>query len=291
MERSMPKRPAFMGGRPGTTTWCRTLGGRAFEEELQPAVLSPVSPDQATPLERQMAEALGLQDDDEWRRLPMEVGCCDWGGRCCWRWLARAALEEVAGEPVGHLPLAAVVAHLRDQVRSYVDLRAWADSAELELQHSAIQKEEIDRLRRALAQAQEDVQELRGHAKVSHELQEHHAALKDDYAKMKASEERMREEANRIRAEKVLLMEGDLAAWRLRAENAEKELVQLVQSREEHKASSKNLGRQLAVVQEELTNEQEKLLQYKAQQEAKLRRRVRGQKTKQKAGTAGPKRR
>lgn len=254
--------------------WCRNLGHRALEEELRPVVLSPVPANMATPLERQMAETLGLQDQPHWPRLPMEVGSCEQGARCCWRWLARAALEEVAGEPVGHLELAKVVAFLKDEMKAAAELRVWADSCEKELEKAAEQKHELDKLQRVHAEAQEDLQDLRVKLAALTGVQEHHAKLKEDHERLKVSENKLQQEITRLKTEKIMLLDGELAAWRTRAENAEKELMHCVRTKEEHKASSHEMGQQLAKTQRELAAEQERIMQLKAQQDAAAKRRA-----------------
>ena len=69
---------------------------RAVEEELQQPVLTPIPNSIATPLERQMGTAIGLKGRNRLvPRLPRDVVHCLHGQNCCWRWLARAAMEEI----------------------------------------------------------------------------------------------------------------------------------------------------------------------------------------------------
>jgi len=82
--------------------------------------LEMVPSELASPLERQFASSLGLAEHKLVPRLPTGLENCHRGGKCFWSWLARAALEQVAGVSLGHLELPEMVSQLRTEL---ADLR------------------------------------------------------------------------------------------------------------------------------------------------------------------------
>jgi len=247
--------------------WCRSFGARALEEELKPAALAPVPAHMATPLERQFAEVLGIEDEVMFPRLPLEVGSCESVSRCCWRWLTRAALEEISGEPLGHRDIADAVAELRREVSTVGELRAWAEEARIELEQAVVTKQELDELRKTHAETAEEMQALRFKEVEMNRMSQEIRAQQGFFDRMKKSENELREEVARLRAEQVVLVEGDLVAARHRAAQAEKDVQALSKSKEELKVSSDELDVQLALLRREVTNEKEKNVQLKQQYE------------------------
>ena len=92
------------------------FGRRTLEEELREPVLTPIPSTLATPLEKQIGTAIGLKGKGrQVPRLPRDVVSCKHGSTCCWRWLARAALEEVAGTSLASMSLAEGVAQIKEE--------------------------------------------------------------------------------------------------------------------------------------------------------------------------------
>lgn len=259
--------PSFLGGKMVTTAWNRSLGDRALGEELKPAVLSPIPATMATPLEAQLALSLGIEDSPQYPRLPLEVGACQQGPHCIWRWLARAALEEVAGEALGHLALPQAVAFLKDKMKDLDDLREWAKSA-----HEGL--EELKRVELELKQLH------RSHTEVHLEAQALHAKA-EEAADMKNQVDRMQAEldtalrncneaqklASRTKADMIILADGELAAAKNRAESAERLVAELIESREEARVAKNALEGQLRIAQDELLTEREELVKIKTELE------------------------
>merc|ERR1719462_174266 len=121
----------------------------------------------ATPLETQLALSLGVQDSSQYPRLPLEVGACQQGPHCIWRWLARAALEEVSGEALGHLALPQAVAFVKDKIKELDDLREWSKGAHEGLDELKRVEVELKQLHRAHREVQMEAQALR--SKGAHE--------------------------------------------------------------------------------------------------------------------------
>jgi len=268
-------RPAFLGGRLTTTTWYRSYGPRAYEEELQPAPLSPVPIHEATPLEQQLAYALGLEEETHWPRLPMEVGSCEQGGRCCWRWLARAALERAAGAPMSHLNLAEMVAHVRSELASLAELRKWQVMAEEELEQAAKDRQEASRLRMAFSSTEAELREVRNREAALLRVQAENTDLQDANRELKVREQRMQRELMDLQAEKQLLIEGDLAAAKTRAGQAEKELTEAFKTKLDHKVLNEDLNRQLLRERRELERQKEENARLRQEWEAAVRKKTR----------------
>eukprot|EP00927_Polykrikos_kofoidii_P069560 TRINITY_DN65084_c0_g1_i1.p1 TRINITY_DN65084_c0_g1~~TRINITY_DN65084_c0_g1_i1.p1 ORF type:complete len:316 (-),score=37.81 TRINITY_DN65084_c0_g1_i1:175-1122(-) len=76
------------------------------------------------PMALRIAEALGIVDEVGIARIPADVQACSSGSRCCWRWLARAALEHVGGSFLStsmgrrHASLSELVSLLKAEVSS-----------------------------------------------------------------------------------------------------------------------------------------------------------------------------
>uniref|UniRef100_A0A7R9ZZX2 Uncharacterized protein n=1 Tax=Pyrodinium bahamense TaxID=73915 RepID=A0A7R9ZZX2_9DINO len=264
-----------MGGRLTTTTWYRSYGPRALEEELQPTPLTPVPAREATPLEQQLAEALGLEDESHYLRLPLEVGSCEQAGRCCWRWLARAALERVAGAPMSHLGLAEMVDFLRREMASLAELRKWQQAAEDDLLQAAKDRQDATRLRMAHAAAEADLRELRGREAALLRAQAEAAELQDSNNDLKAKVQRLQRELLEMQTEKQLLVEGDLAAAKSRADLAERELTEAMKTKLDHKVLHEDLTRQLLRERKELERHKEENARLRQEWEAAVRRSAR----------------
>mmetsp|Transcript_89612 Transcript_89612/g.232323 ORF Transcript_89612/g.232323 Transcript_89612/m.232323 type:complete len:296 (+) Transcript_89612:1-888(+) len=83
---------------------------------LGPQPLELVPGDLASPQERQLASALGIAEHRLVPRLPGGLENCHRGSKCFWSWLARAALEQVAGVSLGHLELPEMIDRLRSEL-------------------------------------------------------------------------------------------------------------------------------------------------------------------------------
>jgi len=91
------------------------FGRRCVEEELSEPVLTRIPNSIATQLEKQVATAIGLRGRARLvPRLPRSVVSCKHGSDCCWRWLARAALEEIWGSSLATLSLAECVKKMKE---------------------------------------------------------------------------------------------------------------------------------------------------------------------------------
>jgi len=263
------------------TSWYRvganagTWGPRALEEELQPTPLTPVPVQQATPLERQLAMALGLEAELHWPRLPLEVGSCEQGGRCCWRWLARAALERVAGVPMSHLGLADMVASLREELQGLKELRSWREQAEDQLEQAEKDKYELDKLRVAHEAAQQELRELRAKEKELVRVQAELAELHDANRQLQGREQCAQRELTALKAEKQVLVEGDLAAARIRAGQAERELTDMMKTKLDHKVLNEDLNRRLLREQKEVEKQKEENARLRREWEAAVKKKPR----------------
>jgi len=234
------------------TEWCKSYGRRAFEEELRPTPLGPVAAHMATPLEQQLAKVLGVEDQSHWPRLPMEVGSCEQGGSCCWRWLARAAMEQAAGEPMSHLVLADMVSTVRGYMKELQELRSWSGEVQTELSQAVTDRHEIDRMRLELTDCRSELVRLKVNDGQLHKLEGEHGKLEEDYSKLKMQEDHLRKQHQILQADHKFMVEGDLAAARHRADQAENELTKSVTNRVQSQVMTEDVNRQLARAMKEL---------------------------------------
>jgi len=239
------------------TVWCKSWGERALEEEMKPTPLGPVLAEIATPLEQQLARVLGVEDESHWPRLPMEVGSCDQGGKCCWRWLARAALEQVAGEPMSHLVLSEVVASLRSDMKELAELRKYHSSVTEELAQAAQDRNDLKAARKVMSELQDELSRLKRKESELVSLQAKHAELEESHAKLRMQDENLKRQLSSLKAEQKILTEGDLAAAKHRAEEAERELTKAAASKLDLKVMTEDLERQLARERKEAADQKE----------------------------------
>lgn len=107
------------------------FGRRSMEEELREPVLTPIPNSLGTPLEKQIATAIGRKGKGRLvPRLPRTAVSCKHGSDCCWRWLARAALEEIWGSSLASLSLAESVTKIKE------DRTAWHSESCCMLSHT-----------------------------------------------------------------------------------------------------------------------------------------------------------
>lgn len=79
--------------------------------------LDPVPVELASDLEKALAAALGLEGFRLVPRLPLGLESCHRGSRCFWSFLARAALEHVAGEQFPQWELPDIVAKVKGELQ------------------------------------------------------------------------------------------------------------------------------------------------------------------------------
>jgi len=207
---------------------CGTMGGglvRALEEELRGPALGPVPASLSTPMERCVAEALGLTGGQLVPRLPLDVEQCDLGGRCCWRWLARAALEHIAGggallglENMGSLGMPVMVASLRARLESDAATHAALDAAQSQIQHYV---EEISSLRGMIKRCDADMACLHSTADELRRKEAEALELRAINSRLMANEHRLEKELAQLKVEQAAQIEGEVKTGRDRAERAE----------------------------------------------------------------------
>jgi chromosome segregation ATPase len=205
-----------------------------------------------TPLERQFAEALGIENQDQWLRLPLEVGSCSQGSQCCWRWLARAALEQVATEPIRHLSMPDAVARLCEEKQELANLRAWSDEAQDQINQGFFHKQELDACRISCYNGEEEIKELRSRLADDVKLRREIDELREDNTQLKAHEQQLQKEVTNLTSQRRVLIEGDLAAAKARADQAEQELTKSFETKLEQRYLAEDLGRRLNTAQAEI---------------------------------------
>eukprot|EP00933_Yihiella_yeosuensis_P036151 TRINITY_DN2986_c0_g1_i1.p1 TRINITY_DN2986_c0_g1~~TRINITY_DN2986_c0_g1_i1.p1 ORF type:complete len:419 (-),score=63.89 TRINITY_DN2986_c0_g1_i1:432-1688(-) len=200
------------------------LARRAIEEELREPNLTPVPAAMATPLERQVANAIGLHGSATFPRLPRDVESCNSGGRCCWRWLARAAIEEVSGTSTTHLNLREAVPTLREEIKQ---LRADFTSAEMQRRRAENAEEKIGKLEEANALLMKEVKEFRSLERETGRLQTECHDLKSATGRMDAVMTAQSKEIVKLKSEMEYQIEQATTSLQARAEQAERALFQV----------------------------------------------------------------
>lgn len=206
---------------------------RALEEELREPVLAPVPLSLATPLEKQIAAAIGIKDKHDGPqipRLPREVEACKQGSRCCWRWLARAALEEVSGQSFQMMSLGDAVSSLKVELKSLRQERGQAETQRMRAQQA---NDELVELRDALKHAHQDVKEFRSLERETGRLHQESAELRATNGRLEAQLDAHRAHGDKLVAEMRSAVDAETAVIRARLEEVEKQLIKSQHSEEE----------------------------------------------------------
>ncbi|CAE7562529.1 unnamed protein product [Symbiodinium natans] len=205
------------------TTQGSDLSRRAVEEELQQPVLTPVPNSLATPLEKQIGTAIGLKGRSRIvPRLPRDVVQCLHGQSCCWRWLARAALEQIHGSSLASMSLADGVTLMKEELEQ---LREEHSIKETERGRAEAAEENLASLQKQLAATKVDYKEFRALERSHGHLQEEAASLRISTGSLMAQLEVQKQDSARQLAAMSGKADAEVAALRLRAEQAEKELA------------------------------------------------------------------
>lgn len=184
--------------------------------------MAPVPANLATPIERQLAKAIGITGKQVVPRLPRDVEKCNLGGRCCWRWLARAALEEVCGTCTTHLTLAETVGSIRDELKELRGERGLADKEHCR----AMQAEaELCVLRESHRIAMNEVKEFRAVERETGRLQVEIVEVRSANGRLEATIEAQSSKIAKLQTQHHALLEVETADLRARAERAEQELM------------------------------------------------------------------
>lgn len=215
----------------------------------------------ATPLERQFSAVLGLTERMQALKLPAEVEACPRGGRCCWRWLARAAVEQVGGVGTAHLGLAEAVRALREELAR---LRAEGGEREEALARAGRDAEAAAGLRELCASAESELRGLRGVQDELGRVQVENEHLRTANGRHVNTERGLEKVVACLQSQHRVLLEGDLAAARRRAEAAEQRLLESDLQRE-------SLAQRLARTEAELEAEKVKVAMLHRAAEAKAK--------------------
>lgn len=245
-----------------------------LEEEMQQPPLTLVPHALATPLEERFAAALGLRHAAEVPRLPTDVEGCSSGGRCCWRWLARAAVEQINGKTISNCGLGDAIHSIKSELDR---LRMQISRLEGNHEEGVSYAHELAKLR---AVHQDTLKEL-GELKVVRERIEFVRAENDDLREtnkhLLVSERGFQKMIECLQAQQTHLVNTEVAALKSRAEEAELKLAKAEFEVEEltrqlQKSEKKN---ELDQIEKSRLQRQLEQLAQKAERQARRRRRYR----------------
>lgn len=224
---------------------------RDLEEELEPPPLTPIPVLQAnlaSALERQVAEALGIPDKQPIPRLPPDTESCRQGGKCCWRWLARAAVDHISGEPTAHAPLPQMVQTLKEEVTFLRTQHVRADVAEGRAQ---VAEQALSALRVEQNSSGKELTELRAMQRQLGRLQAENESLQVNSGRHAAVVAGLQDEAARQRQ--------DAADAKRKSADAELRLETMQQLLSDQKSVEEELRKKLLHLEKELSNKEYEL--------------------------------
>jgi len=174
-------------------------------------------------------------------------------------------------------------------MEALAELKTWKSSAEEELEAAVKTRHEFARLQAANHAAGQELRELRAQGAEVEQLQTQVSDLQEANRELKIQEQRLQRELNQLKADHTLTVEGDLAAARIRAGQAERELTDIIKTRMDHKVLNDDLNRQLVRERAEVAKAKEENDRLKQQWEAVAfrSRRRRGQRANSKRRSPG----
>jgi len=199
------------------------LGRRALEEEILEPVLAPVPWSLATPLEKQLAAVIGIKGKQcTVPRLPRDVDGCKTGGRCCWRWLARAALQEVSGISLTNRSLAETVPSMKKELQALREEHGQAETFRMRFMQA---EDALISMRTELDKSRREAKDIRSLERETGRVHEESAELRASNGKLEGQLARERHEVAKLQDEMRERIDAETAPLRARAEEAERALV------------------------------------------------------------------
>lgn len=212
---------------------CRVRAPPPLQEELQPPPLGDIPWQAATVLERHFAKTLGMGEMQMAMRLPPDTEVCPLGGRCCWRWLARGAIERVMDRTVSHLTLSDAVKssaeeleEVRFQAADCVELRALRDRG---LQDSR----DLAALRVKHQELEVQVQDLKGYRDEYNKVLVEKNEVQEANTRHVAAQRGLEKVVACLQHQQRVLVDSDLFNARKRFEDAERKVGRAEQERDQ----------------------------------------------------------
>jgi len=196
----------------------------------EPPPMATISLEQATPLERGFSTVLGMTKQGRALKLPPDVEMCPKGNRCCWRWLARGVVEQVSSGTTNGQGLTEAISSLSQEL---TQLRTDAKHC-LE---AKIQCENETRLFRQLQERQREMdhelQDLRCVREKLDITKQENDSLRIATDKHASTERGLEKVVSCLQAQNRVLIDGDVAAMRQRADTSERLLRESEKMRED----------------------------------------------------------
>jgi len=226
--------------------------------------LSSIPMSLATPLERQFAIALGFAGHRQIPRLAADVekenALCNGAGWCLARWFARAALEQVYGGSLAHLPgIPEMIETVRDEMSN---LRREHSSFASQREKASKDAELLVSLQASRDAADRELIELRAvRGEISRTVTEN-SELKVEMGRLAAANRVLEREVEELQASTRDLLESELAQARDSLEETKKDLERQLAAKT---ASEDSLSRQVKEARKNL--EQSRILNQRLQKQ------------------------
>jgi len=196
----------------------------------EPPPMATISLEQATPLERSFSAVLGMTKQGRALKLPQDVEICPRGNRCCWRWLARGVVEQVSSGTTNGQGLTEAISSLSQELtKSRTDAKDYLEAK--------IQCENETRLFRQLQERQREMdhelQDLRCVREKLDITKQENDSLRIATDKHASTERGLEKVVSCLQAQNRVLIDGDVAAMRQRADTSERLLRESEKMRED----------------------------------------------------------
>lgn len=265
----------------------RTPEHHSLEEELSEPVLTRIPNSIATQLEKQVATAIGLRGRARLvPRLPRSVVSCKHGSDCCWRWLARAALEEIWGSSLATLSLAECVKKMKEE---FAQLQADRRDFEAEQFRAKAAEETAARLQEELTECKVDGREFRVLEREHGRVQNETIELRTLAGKLDAQLELQRKQWHQEKEVMIQQATAETEQLRSRAESAEASAVQAQAVENDLRERVKELQQQVRELKSELQEDRNmklKLMKKPGKKKPSAKRSASRRKSKSRSGTS-----
>jgi len=196
----------------------------------EPPPMATISLEQATPLERSFSAVLGMTKQGRALKLPQDVEICPRGNRCCWRWLARGVVEQVSSGTTNGQGLTEAISSLSQELtKSRTDAKDYLE-AKIQCENETRSFRQLHEKQREMDYELQDLRCVREKLDVAKQENDSMRTAMDKYA---STERGLEKVVSCLQAQHRVLIDGDVAAMRQRADTSERLLRESEKMRED----------------------------------------------------------
>lgn len=181
-------------------------------------------------MERSFSVLLGMARQGRALKLPSDVDMCPRGNRCCWRWLARGVVEQVSCGTTSGQGLTEAVSSLSQELTALRKDSKECLAAKARCEQDNTLLCQLQHRQREMDSELQDLRCVRDRLDIVQQENESLRTAKDRHA---STERGLEKVVSCLQAQHRVLLDGDMAAMRQRAETSEQLLRESEKLRED----------------------------------------------------------